>query len=76
MPDIDWTQIAHWWVQHWMDIAHWWVPPLVTIIAVFVAYRQVRSNQRETTAKATFREFLKLACEHIPNWRRAATTNF
>ncbi|HEU4661645.1 MAG TPA: hypothetical protein VFS63_13395 [Pseudolabrys sp.] len=41
--------------------------PLVALIAVWVAYRQLKLNrrsQRETTAKATFREYLKLAFEH------------
>lgn len=41
--------------------------PLVALTAVFLAWRQLalnRANQRETTAKAIFREYLKLAVEH------------
>lgn len=51
--------------------AVWWAQPLVTLVvglaALVVAWRQLtlnRNNQRETTAKATFREFLKLAVEY------------
>jgi hypothetical protein len=43
--------------------------PFIALVAVWVAYRQLslnRKNQRETTAKATFREFLKL-CVQRPN---------
>jgi hypothetical protein len=43
--------------------------PIVALIAVLVAWRQLvlnRKNQRETTAKATFREFLKL-CVQSPD---------
>ena len=41
--------------------------PLVALAALLVAWRQLalnRENQRETTAKATFREFLKLTVTH------------
>jgi hypothetical protein len=41
--------------------------PMAALLAVLVAWRQLvlnRRNQRETTAKATFREYLKLAFEH------------
>jgi hypothetical protein len=40
---------------------------LVATVGVFVAARQLylnRKNQRETTAKTTFREFLKLCIQH------------
>jgi hypothetical protein len=40
---------------------------IVTFVALFVARGQLilnRKNQRETTAKATFREFLKLCVQH------------
>jgi hypothetical protein len=40
---------------------------IAAVIAVFVAWRQFalnRANQRETTAKAIFREYLKLAFEN------------
>ena len=41
--------------------------PVVALIAVLIAWRQLalnRLNQRETTAKVTFREYLKLAFEN------------
>ncbi len=41
--------------------------PFVALAGVWVAYRQLslnRKNQRETTAKATFREFLKLGVQY------------
>jgi hypothetical protein len=41
--------------------------PMAALLAVLVAWRQLvlnRRNQRETTAKATFREYLKLAFDH------------
>jgi hypothetical protein len=41
--------------------------PFVAGAALLVAWRQLalnRANQRETTAKATFREFLKLTVSH------------
>jgi hypothetical protein len=41
--------------------------PLVALVAVLVAWRQLvlnRINQRETTAKVTFRDYLKLAIEN------------
>jgi len=41
--------------------------PVVATAALLVAWRQLRLNrlnQRETTAKATWREYLKLAFEH------------
>ncbi|WP_315797377.1 hypothetical protein [Bradyrhizobium sp. SZCCHNRI3043] len=52
--------------QQWAKVA-----PLATTFIAFVgvaiAWRQFhlnRKNQRETTAKATFREFLKLCVQH------------
>jgi len=47
----------------WAQIAPG-LTPLVAALAVFVAWSQLRSNrvnQRETTAKGAFREYLKLA---------------
>ncbi len=41
--------------------------PAVALLAVLVAWRQLalnRANQRETTAKATFREYLRLAVQY------------
>jgi hypothetical protein len=41
--------------------------PLIALIAVLVAWRQLvlnRINQRETTAKTTFREYLRLAVQY------------
>jgi len=50
----------------WTQIAPT-LTPLIGIGALLFAWMQLRlnrANQRETTAKATFREFLKLAVEH------------
>lgn len=55
--------------KDWAQIAPG-LTPVVAFIAVLVAWRQLalnRSNQRETTAKATFREFLKL-CVQYPDF--------
>ena len=52
--------------RDWAQIAPGFTP-LVALFAVVIAWRQLalnRINQRETTAKTTFREFLKLAVEH------------
>ncbi len=41
--------------------------PMVALLAVLVAWLQLtlnRRNQRETTAKATFRDYLRLAFDH------------
>jgi hypothetical protein len=55
------------------EFIKWWVQvapgftPLVALFAVLVAWRQLalnRENQRETTAKSIFREYLKLAFEN------------
>ncbi len=43
------------------------ITPSVALLGVLIASRQlslVRQNQRETTAKTTFREFLKLCVEY------------
>jgi nitrate reductase gamma subunit len=52
--------------KDWAQIA-----PIVTLVvalfALVLAWRQLalnRANQRETTAKTTFRDYLKLAVEH------------
>jgi hypothetical protein len=53
-------------LEGWATIAPGFTP-LVALIAVGVAWRQLilnRINQRETTAKVTFREYLKLAFEN------------
>ncbi len=50
----------------WAQIAPGFTP-LVAVAAVLLAWRQLvlnRNNQRETTAKATFREYLKLAVQY------------
>src|ERR1700722_15778565 len=55
--------------KDWAQIAPG-LTPVVAFIAVLVAWRQLalnRTNQRETTAKATFREFLKL-CVQYPDF--------
>jgi hypothetical protein len=52
--------------QQWLTVAPI-ITPFVALAAVWVAYRQLslnRKNQRETTAKATFREFLKLCVQY------------
>jgi|SRR5450631_3202057 hypothetical protein len=52
--------------KNWAQIAPGFTP-IVALIAVLLAWRQLalnRANQRETTAKTTFRDFLKLAVEH------------
>ena len=52
--------------KQWVQIAPG-LTPLIALFAVLVAWRQLalnRTNQRETTAKAIFREYLKLAFEH------------
>jgi hypothetical protein len=52
--------------KDWVQIAPGFTP-VVALFAVLLAWRQLalnRANQRETTAKATFREYLKLAVEH------------
>jgi len=52
--------------QNWAQIAPG-ITPLVALSALLVAWRQLvlnRENQRETTAKATFREYLKLAVQY------------
>jgi hypothetical protein len=53
--------------RYWAQIAPGFTP-VVAIAAVLLAWGQLnlnRANQRETTAKATFREYLKLAV-HYP----------
>jgi hypothetical protein len=53
-------------VTCWVQIAPG-LTPLVALIAVLVAWRQLalnRINQRETTAKTTFREYLRLAVQY------------
>jgi hypothetical protein len=50
-------------LQEWTSIA----ASVVTLVALLIAWLQLslnRKNQRETTAKATLREFLKLAVEY------------
>lgn len=52
--------------QNWAQLAPG-ITPLVALSALLVAWRQLvlnRENQRETTAKATFREYLKLAVQY------------
>jgi hypothetical protein len=52
--------------KDWAQIAPL-LTPVVALIAVLVAWRQLalnRANQRETTAKATFREYLRLAAQY------------
>lgn len=52
--------------RDWAQIAPGFTP-VVALIAVLVAWRQLalnRANQRETTAKATFREYLRLAVQY------------
>jgi hypothetical protein len=53
-------------LEAWVKIAPAFTP-IVAAVAVGVAWRQLRLNrnsQRETTAKVTFREYLKLAFEN------------
>jgi hypothetical protein len=53
-------------VHSWIHVAPS-LTPFVALIAVGVAWRQLalnRANQRETTAKAIFREYLRLAVEN------------
>jgi hypothetical protein len=53
-------------LRNWAQIAPGFTP-IVALIAVLVAWRQLalnRINQRETTAKATFREYLRLAVQY------------
>jgi hypothetical protein len=55
-------ELGKWWVQIAPSVT-----PFVALFAIMVAWRQLalnRANQRETTAKAIFREYLKLAFEH------------
>ena len=52
--------------KDWAQIAPGFTP-LVAVAAVLLAWRQLvlnRYNQRETAAKATFREYLKLAVQY------------
>jgi hypothetical protein len=52
--------------KDWAEIAPG-LTPVVALIAVLIAWRQLalnRTNQRETTAKTTFREFLKLCVQY------------
>jgi hypothetical protein len=52
--------------RDWAQIAPGFTP-IVAAAAVLLAWRQLvlnRANQRETTAKATFREYLKLAVQY------------
>ena len=52
--------------KYWAEIAPGFTP-VVALVAVLLAWRQLvlnRANQRETTAKATFREYLKLAVQY------------
>jgi len=52
--------------KDWAQIAPGFTP-VVALFAVLLAWRQLalnRANQRETTAKATFREYLKLAVQY------------
>jgi hypothetical protein len=52
--------------KHWLEITRG-LTSAVALLAVLVAWRQLtlnRVNQRETTAKTTFREYLKLAVQH------------
>ena len=52
--------------KDWAQIAPG-VTPVVALIAVLVAWRQLvlnRANQRENTAKATFRDYLRLAVQN------------
>jgi hypothetical protein len=56
--------------KDWAQIAPGFTP-LVASAAVLLAWRQLvlnRCNQRETTAKATFREYLKLAVQNTPSY--------
>lgn len=60
--------------KEWAQIAPGFTP-LVAVAAVLLAWRQLvlnRYNQRETTAKATFREYLKLAVQYP----ELSSTNF
>jgi hypothetical protein len=53
-------------LRSWAQIAPA-LTPIVALIAVLVAWRQLtlnRGNQRETTAKTTFREYLRLAVQY------------
>jgi hypothetical protein len=53
-------------IKWWAQIAPG-LTPLVALFAVLVAWRQLtlnRENERETTAKSVFREYLKLAFEN------------
>jgi hypothetical protein len=62
--------------KDWIQIAPG-LTPVVALIAVLVAWRQLalnRANQRETTAKATFREYLRLAVQY-PNLSSANYQN-
>jgi hypothetical protein len=52
--------------RNWAQIAPGFTP-IVALAAVLLAWRQLvlnRANQRETTAKATFREYLKFAVQY------------
>jgi hypothetical protein len=52
--------------RDWAQIAPGFTP-VVALVAVLLAWIQLvlnRRNQRETTAKATFREYLKLAVQY------------
>jgi hypothetical protein len=52
--------------KNWAVIAPGFTP-IVALVAVLVAWRQLalnRANQRETTAKTTFREYLRLAVQY------------
>ena len=60
--------------KEWAQIAPAFTP-LVALAALLLAWRQLvlnRINQRETTAKATFREYLKLAVQYP----ELSSTNF
>jgi hypothetical protein len=53
-------------VKDWAQIAPGFTP-VVALVAVLLAWRQLvlsRRNQRETTAKASFREYLRLAVQY------------
>jgi hypothetical protein len=53
-------------LRDWAQIAPL-LTPVVALIAVIFAWLQLRlnrANQRETTAKATFREFLKICVQN------------
>jgi ketosteroid isomerase-like protein len=67
-----WDYAKAWeYAKDWALIAPGFTP-LVALIAVLVAWRQLvlnRANQRETTAKATFREYLRLAVRYAELYR-------